>query len=162
MTFAGAAQYFERAATAFDRNIREAEERSGQEYERAAFRYSSGPFTLKQLRRMGHPYARRHPKPLLDPGVINVQSGAFRSAWRRDGPNDVAFLGSEANPFGASDRGLVTAIYNEDPKAAFLEQPDGAPASLMVQRPVDEKIAAAAEPERERRIERAIAVALHP
>lgn len=57
---------------------------------------SSGEYSLAKLRRMGHPYAKRHmtPKgrrakrrgtpaiPYGDPTIINAQSGTFRGAWR--------------------------------------------------------------------------------
>lgn len=46
-----------------------------------AQRVSSGPFSLRRLRQMGHPYAKRDPRPPLHPGVINVQSGKFRRRW---------------------------------------------------------------------------------
>ena len=61
---------------------------------------SSGRYSRKLLRKMGHPYATRHVKnkkwgarvktapgvPYGDPAVINAQSGVFRSAWKIDGP----------------------------------------------------------------------------
>jgi hypothetical protein len=49
-----------------------------------ARRQSSGPYSLVQLARMGHPYARRHGTALLPPGKINAQTGKFRASWRAD------------------------------------------------------------------------------
>jgi hypothetical protein len=50
----------------------------------SALERSSGPFSSEQLADMDHPYARRHGYPLLDPGTINVQTGAFKAHWRRE------------------------------------------------------------------------------
>lgn len=43
---------------------------------------SSGNETPQTLRQKDHPYARRHPFPLLPPEKINRQTGIFFSAWR--------------------------------------------------------------------------------
>lgn len=43
---------------------------------------SSGPFSGRALAAMDHPYARRHGRPLLDPSIVNVQSGLFRQSWQ--------------------------------------------------------------------------------
>lgn len=73
-----------------------------------AVRLSSGPFSLRQLRRMGHPYARRHGSIQgVNPFVVNAQTGAFRAAWQMRGP--FAFAGG----FGAE-------VRNDDPKADWI------------------------------------------
>lgn len=58
-----------------------------------AIRRSSGPLSLKELARRDHPYATRHgplgataQQPEGGPGIINVQSGDFRSDWVADRP----------------------------------------------------------------------------
>jgi len=46
---------------------------------------SSGPFSLKELAALGHPYSRRHPKLALiggRPEVINIQTGEYHAGWR--------------------------------------------------------------------------------
>lgn len=43
---------------------------------------SSGPYSSAQLAAMDHPYATRHGSPMLDPSMINEQSGAFRAHWQ--------------------------------------------------------------------------------
>lgn len=48
---------------------------------RVAVKQSSGKVSSLQLRREGHPYARRHGKPKRDPQIINSQSGEFRREW---------------------------------------------------------------------------------
>lgn len=42
---------------------------------------SRGPYSSRELARRDHPFATRHPSPLLDPAIINEQSGAFLAAW---------------------------------------------------------------------------------
>jgi hypothetical protein len=42
---------------------------------------SSGDLTEKDLRRLDHPYARRHGTAKKDPSIINVRSGRFRRSW---------------------------------------------------------------------------------
>jgi hypothetical protein len=49
--------------------------------ENEAKKLSSGPFSMVELAKKDHPYARRHGSPRLDPSVINVQSGVFRQSW---------------------------------------------------------------------------------
>ncbi len=46
-----------------------------------AIKRSSGPYSMADLRKRDHPYAKRHGSPKLDPSRINVQSGAFRESW---------------------------------------------------------------------------------
>lgn len=43
---------------------------------------SSGPFSLYELAEMDHPYAVRHGMPLLDPSIINEQTGRFKASWQ--------------------------------------------------------------------------------
>lgn len=72
-----------------------------------ARRASSGFTSPADLRRMGHPYARRHGRTLLDPFVINAQSGKFLQAWARSGPQE--------------ERGALTGLVtNSDPKGELL------------------------------------------
>lgn len=49
-----------------------------------ALQMSSGNVTPYELRHEGSPYARRHGQPLLDPAIINEQSGLFKSSWRAE------------------------------------------------------------------------------
>lgn len=81
-----------------------------------AVKQSSGGLSLGAMQKMGHPFARRHPKPLADPAVINVQTGQFRANWRT---------------LVARDEAL---IINADRVADFLERGT----KTMVNRPIQE------------------------
>ncbi|WP_395137827.1 hypothetical protein, partial [Armatimonas sp.] len=48
---------------------------------REALSSSSGPLTRGDLRRMDHPFARRHETALADPEIINSGNGDFVRAW---------------------------------------------------------------------------------
>ena len=66
--------------------IHDALEASVKEATRATYKralvLSSGTRTLAQLAQMDHPFARRNPIALLDPGIINMQTGAFKRDWK--------------------------------------------------------------------------------
>lgn len=90
---------------------------------------SSGPFTLSQLRKMGHPYARRNAGTFsFAPAVINVQSGRFRQDWQADVPR-------------VSDPGDVVRgrISNQNPVADYLQYGT----RFMVARPIGPAVAGA-------------------
>lgn len=80
---------------------------------------SSGPFTQKQLAAKDHPYAARHPAPLLDPSLINSQRGVFRSAWDEDLPR-------------VSDTRIAGKVFNMSDVADFLQFGT----ATMVRRPI--------------------------
>lgn len=82
-----------------------------------ARRRSSGPFNSADLRSKDRPYATRHPRPLLDPSMVNVQSGSFRDAWR------VKYVGPG-----------FRQVVNDSPVADFLQFGT----RTMVARPVAE------------------------
>lgn len=42
---------------------------------------SKGPYTQALLTAMGHPYAKRRPRPPLPTAIINYQTGNFYRAW---------------------------------------------------------------------------------
>lgn len=48
---------------------------------RLARERSSGPFSSARLASMDYPFAKRHGAPLLDPSIVNSQSGHFRAKW---------------------------------------------------------------------------------
>lgn len=72
-----------------------------------ARRISSGPYSTRTLRRMGHPYSRRRPHPPLSAYHINVQTGRFRAGWRVVGPIK-------------RSEGIAAALVNESAHAGFL------------------------------------------
>lgn len=47
-----------------------------------AVRLTSGTLSARQLRAMGHPYARRHRNPLIPPLPINRQTGRLQASLR--------------------------------------------------------------------------------
>lgn len=108
-----------------------------------ADRHSSGGLTERDLQDLDRPFAKRHGAPLLDPGEINERTGTFRGNWT---PVEPVQDGND----------LASGLYNADPKAPYLEQPDGGPNSSMFARPIDEKIIAEVEPRRVARIEAAL------
>lgn len=110
---------------------------------KTAYRWSSGPFSLAELAKRDHPYARRHKTPLLSPRRINVQTGVFRSSW----------VGAE-KPSGS---GTTVELYNTDPKAAKYLEPG---TSRMFARPVDTAIAAEVFQRTDQRVEKMIEAAL--
>lgn len=138
-----AALKLERVADAFEAGGRIVAEETREDLHRTAYRWSSGPFSTKQLRRMDHPYARRHGSPRLSPRRINVQSGRFRSSWQ-----------STVRENGAGQR---VELQNTDPKAEKYLQP-GTP--RMFARGIDTAIAKEVFTRTEKRVERMIERAL--
>lgn len=99
VSLAQAAQALQRKADAAIREVRRANEQASYEALLEARKLSSGPFSSRALRAMGHPYARRRPRPPLPAHVINVQSGRFRRAWRIAGHGDALRLVNDT-PYG--------------------------------------------------------------
>lgn len=110
--------------------------------------WSSGGLTERDLRRLDRPYAKRHGSPRLNPDFVNRQSGVFQASWRSGGPAETG------------DGDLLASVFNVDPKAPYLEQPDGGPNSLMFQRHPHEQVAAEVEPRFEQRVALALARSL--
>jgi hypothetical protein len=118
-----------------------------------ARKLSSGPYTLKELAKMGHPYAVRHGgkrkakaanAPYLAPQIVNAQSGAFRRDW-------ISTLGS----FG-DDGNLKSTLENDNPVAGYLD----AGTKVMVRRPIKEEIMKRTAPQYRRNVEMAISEAI--
>jgi hypothetical protein len=104
-----------------------------------AIQHSSGTHSSADLARLDHPFATRHGSPLLDPSVINAQTGQFRAAWRTEGPKPTA-------------GGVGGAIVNDDPKVQVLKPGT----RLMFARPVEDRIARELAPVFETNVIRAI------
>ncbi len=84
---------FDRYAKQIDSEIVKAVATATMKLKDEAVRRSSGPLGSPELRRRDHPYATRHgplgnvsAQPAGGPGVINVQTGGFRSDWVADRP----------------------------------------------------------------------------
>lgn len=98
-------------------------------YDEAIF-LSSGNVSQKELDREDNPYARRHPRPLRDPAIINAQTGQFRADWENPPPTS----------YGGTIEGY---IENHNPIADYLTQKRGqigAYQSFMVERPIDDEV----------------------
>jgi hypothetical protein len=106
MTLAEAERMFREAARRLPDAIIDAEARSLAQLEAAVARRSQGPLQPADLKRMGHPYARRRLR--LNPDVVNKWSGEFAGAWKTDPP---VFSGGV----------VMSAVYNASPKASSLE-----------------------------------------
>lgn len=91
-----------------------------------AISMSSGPFSLAELAEMDHPYARRHGTPLLEPFIINVQSGAFRQDWDMRQVGDQHFQ-----------------VFNDNAVADYLDQGT----RYMFRRPIAEAVELVTEKE---------------
>lgn len=133
------ARLFHGAAAGLGREMEAAAEEGAAAAEIAAVGLSSGPYTSRMLRALGHPYARRNPRPPGDPATINVQSGLFRSSWRREGPE--------------RQGGRVTArLVNDAPYAHYLRDgtrflDDSEQERGMIARPILERIEERVKPE---------------
>jgi hypothetical protein len=128
-----------RAVLRFDRDLaralQDAERESLRQAEQEAWDSSSGPFKLSTLKKMGHPYATRNPRPPLSAGVINTQSGAFRGNWR---PTSSAWSSDE----------LTNRLVNSDPVSEYMSG-----TSLMISRPIVERVEQRIAADREQRLE---------
>lgn len=100
---------------------------------------SSGPYSQPQLDAMDNPYAKRHGRPLLDPGRINVQTGAFRREWR------------DPETMRSGD-GYSSRILNDSDVADFLRLGT----RYMFSRPIGPEGEAYAEKATERHVARAL------
>lgn len=140
MSFGEAAQWFQDSAREFEQDVLRAERVTVDDLLETAQQFSSGTLKPKDLRRMDHPYAKRHGAPKLNPAVINAQTGEFRGAWQTD-------------PVSSGADGLESALYNTDPKAEKWLEPG---TKKMFARPIDELIESRVAPRREARIEVAL------
>jgi len=108
MTLAEAVRHFGDAERWFRRDLKWGVDRAIESGLEEARRRSSGRYSLAELARMDHPYARRHGSPRLDASTINVQSGVFRSAWRSDDPR-------------AGEAPIAGRIFNDSAVADYLD-----------------------------------------
>jgi hypothetical protein len=108
MTRQEAAAEIQLLATKLDLAYRKIEADTARQAILIAREVSSGRFSTEDLRRMGHPYSRRHPNPPADPAIINRQSGRFWRGW------------SVVGPVITGDRSRVT-LTNSAPYADYLK-----------------------------------------
>lgn len=134
MTLAQARRTIEAARRDIRREIVWAAQRALEEARRDALAYSSGPLSLTTLRKRDHPYAKRHgpmgnpnAMPGGDPAIVNVQSGAFKSAWHVDHPQ-----------MSDSGRAIRGRISNQSQVADWLQFGT----RFMVPRPIAQAVEA--------------------
>jgi hypothetical protein len=138
-----AAAWLRKCGKRLRENVAGAERMSLVELRGACRRRSQGALRARDLRRMDHPYARRHGGPLLNPDVVNSSESGFGGAWELDGPTQ-------------ADGALSGSVWNSDPKANYLSQEDGDSRTAMFARHPHEAAAAEVAPRREERLEQAI------
>lgn len=113
-------------------------------YERA-IKNSMGPYSLENLRKLGHPYSKEHPLPMPQPpGIINFQSFQFVEGWR------ISYFAAWE---GA---GATATVFNDSTHAKFLEA-GGTPQSRMIARPFMKLLEEEAAPIRQAFLEEALA-----
>lgn len=135
---AAAAAALTRKAKEIERRVRAAEAESAKEALAIARAYSSGSFSTRELAAMGHPYARRAPRPPGNPAVINVQTGEFRAAWR------------------VVRAGDVTRLVNDSKLAPLFSRGT----TVMIRRPIARAVAQAIRQAREKRLRAAVRAGL--
>lgn len=84
MTPEAAARKFTEAARRLPEAVKRAEAASLSDLEKAAIARSQGSLQPSDLRRMGHPYAKRRLR--LNPDIINKVTGRFVEGWRTSKP----------------------------------------------------------------------------
>lgn len=116
-----------------------------QEVKAEAQEGSSGPYKMAELRRkpLDSPYAKRHARPVLDPGVINIQTGLFWRSWKVQRAKQ-------------TKDGAAGAVINDAPYAQFLEEGT----KTMFKRPIVERTIKNVTPTLRKIFQTAIAKAL--
>lgn len=71
----------ERAARELESTVSSAVAAFGEQVKAEAVAFSLGPYSLKELADMGHPYSKANPQPPDDPAIINLQTGHFLRGW---------------------------------------------------------------------------------
>lgn len=98
----------------------------------AAEMLSSGVYTTADLRELGHPYAKRDPRPPQDAAIINRQTGRFQRSWK---PKRLSAFHAQ--------------VINDSPEAEFLAKKEGT--ARMIARPLVERVEEQVKPIYERR-----------
>lgn len=119
----------------------QAEQESLKETVATFHRQSSGGLTRRDLRRMGHPFARRAPQSPVDASKINIGEGTFSREWQQEG-------------VVSSDSGTEGSAYNNSESAKWLAT-GGKGRSKMVERPIVEAVKQEIQAPRKERLERA-------
>lgn len=142
MTPKQAAAAIRQRANDFERAIADAVTVTAKQAHGEAVALSSGPYTTKMLRRLGHPYARRRPRPIgrQYPAMINVQTGVFRANWR------ISETGMDR------DGSMMASVYNIGKIPDYLHHGT----ERMIARPLVRTVEAKIAPALKRRVETAV------
>jgi len=108
---------------------------------RKARKLSSGAVSYQVMRRMDHPYARRHAGPKLNPAIINAHRGRFRAAWKRT---------MRVTPGRKGGEGITLKLFNDSDVARYM-----AGTKKMVHRPIIREIVKGELPEHRKAIRKA-------
>lgn len=124
------------------REIGRAEQESLKDLDTTAAAQTSGSYSLKQLAKMGHPYAKRHPQPGLPPEILNIQGGSLVEDWR-----------TEEGTWRTSGKTgvLKSSLSNQNPAWQWLKG-----TTVMVRRSVRQAILGQVLPRRRQRLRQAI------
>jgi len=125
-------------AAAIMRELGKAELRTLQYGQDLAIQLSQGPFKLRQLRKMGHPYSTKDPRPPLPTAIVNEQTGEYKDSW------EVEMFYGFGDTFGE--------LRNTSPNAHFLE---GGTERMIAHSPF-EILEKKMEPVRQRNIQQAL------
>ena len=103
---------------------------------------SRGTLSPGDLRRLDHPYARRHGSPLRNPAILNQKSGETARSWH-------------TSPVSETSEGTQGSVVNRSPAAKWIKS-GGKGSSKMVERPIVEHVKSRIRAEREARLASAI------
>lgn len=118
-----------------------AEQESLDEAQKLLLRQSEGELSPADMRRMGHPFARRDPQTPIDPSVINVGAGDFLHGYFQE-------------PVEATEQGTEGAVVNDSESAGWLAS-GGHGKSKMVERPIVAVVTERVNEPRRERVKRA-------
>lgn len=133
--------------------VRAAETRSLRSARYELEQASRGTLSPSDLRRLDHPYARRHSKDrsfggsaLRDPAILNQRTGRLARSWRL-----VAVK--------TTKQGTRGSVINRAPSAKWIKS-GGSGASKMVTRPIIERVRRRIRRERKSRLRSAMRLVL--
>lgn len=123
----------------YPQQITEAQRQNADELLAKAKQFSNRRhYSLEQLRQMGHPYAKRNPRPPVAAHIINKQSGAVYAGWHRQ--------------VRRNSDGATATVYNTAPHSGYLLS---GPKSKMIRRPIMEEALRRTQAQRERNLRNA-------
>ena len=123
--------------------LKAAEERNAAAVKDELVRHSSGTLTYADMRRMDHPYAKRHGTALVYAAVLNAHERQIADGWKIVGPR-------------AERSRIVTKIGVSGEHARYIAQAGG-PGSKMLPRPIIDRVRTVVAPQIQDARQKAIA-----